>query len=117
MTIIRVRLCEYDRNRYGDEEPLPEELTVDVDELLDLPAGELEALDRDLNMPIAAFVDGLRTWSLNLAQLRRVAAWLALRQHGTTVAYEEFQPRLMRAEMVREAGRPPAGTSEGSSEG
>lgn len=115
MTTIRVRLCEHDRNRYGDEEPLPDELTVDVDALLDLPAGELEDLDRDLQMPVAAFADGLRTWSLNMAQLRRVAAWLALRQHGHSVPYGEFQPRLLRAEFVREAGHPPAGTSEGSS--
>jgi hypothetical protein len=117
MTVIRVRLCEQDRKTYGvDGDLLPDELTLDVDELLDLPAGELEALDRDLNMPIAAFIDGLRAWSLNMAQIRRVAAWLALRQHGRSVPYEEFQPRVLRGEFTRETDHPPAGTSEDSSE-
>ncbi|MGX4657106.1 hypothetical protein ACWCHM_26155 [Micromonospora sp. SCSIO 07396] len=116
MTIIRVRLCEADREQYGGGEPLPEELTVDVEQLLDLPASELEALDRDLTMPIAVFVDAMESWTLNVSQLRRVAAWLAVRNAGRTVPYAEFEPRLLRAEFSREAtSNPPAGPSEGSS--
>lgn len=118
MTIIRVRLCETDRKEYGvDGELLPEQLSVSVDELLDLPAGEVEQLDRDLGMPIALFVDAMQSWSLGVAQLRRVMAWLAVRQSGRTVAYGDFQPKILRARFTREAAdNPPAGPSGVSSE-
>lgn len=118
MTLIRVRLCAEDRKEYGgDAGPLPEELTLDVEALKDLTAGELEDVDRALGLPLAAFVQPLETWGLGPAQLRRVASWLAARQAGITIEFEEWQPRLLRAELTREASAvPPAGTSERSSE-
>lgn len=117
MTVIRVRLCDADRKQYGGDEELPEELTLDVDELLDLPAGELEAIDRELQMPIALFVDAMQARSFGMAQLRRVTAWLAVRREGRTVTYDDFQPKVLRATFTREAANPPAGPSEASSEG
>ncbi|OKI47309.1 hypothetical protein [Micromonospora sp. CB01531] len=118
MTIIRVRLCEADRKEYGiDGEPLPEEMTLDVEGLVDLRARELVALDRALGMPVKLFFEPLLTWSLNVAEVAQVAAFLAAHQAGSPVKFDDFDPRLGRAELVREASDAPlAGASERSSE-
>ncbi|MFE7868849.1 hypothetical protein ACFUYE_00655 [Micromonospora humida] len=119
MTTIRVRLCETDRVDYGtDGESLPEVLTVDLEALKDLTASELEGIDRALNTPLALFLEPLERWDLRTAQVGRVAAWLAIHQHGSGVSFDDFQPRLLRARFDREvqADNPPAGPSEYSSE-
>ena len=121
MTIIRVRLCELDRKEHGvDGELLPEELTVDLEALKDLPAGDLEAIDLAIGVPLVAFLRPLETGQLSSAQVRWVAAWLAVREAtGRTEAMKDFQPRLLRATFAREVDEqlPPAtGASETSSE-
>lgn len=118
MTIIRVRLCEADRKEYGiSGEPLPEEMTLDVEGLKDLRAKELVALDRALGLPVKLFIGPMQSMALDVAELAYVVAFLVVHQAGSLVPAAEFDPRLNRAEFAREAmGNPPDGTSEPSSE-
>jgi hypothetical protein len=117
MTIIRVRLCETDRKEYGvDGELLPEELTLDVEALKDLRAKELVALDLAIGTPVKLFLQPMQTWSLDAAQLCLTVAFLAVHLAGSPVQFADFDPRLGRAEFVREAiDGPPDGTSASSS--
>jgi len=118
VTIIRVRLCETDRKEYGvDGDPLPEEMTLDVEGLKDLRARELVALDRALGLPVKLFVGPMQSMALDVAEVAHVVAFLVVHQAGSPVKFTDFDPRLNRAEFVREAmDNPPGGTSEPSSE-
>lgn len=118
MTIIRVRLDDEDRKRYGgDGEPLPDELVLDTEKLKDLTAGELDALEREMDSALVGLLTVIEPRLSQLSMFRRAAAYLAVRQAGHQVTYDDFQPRLLRATFVQEEEqRPPAGPSESSSE-
>ncbi|MFG1776612.1 hypothetical protein ACGFIG_09305 [Micromonospora sp. NPDC049048] len=117
MTIIRVRLDDEDRKQYGAEEPLPEELVLDLEALKDMPAGDLDALERDMDLALIGLLGYLEPRLSPLMFARRAAVFLAARAAGCSTRYGEFQPRLLRATFVQEdAARPPAGPSGDSSE-
>lgn len=112
MAVVRIRLCDADRERYdvGD-------LELDVEALKDLTGEELEVLEREMSMPIAPFVEVFEAGPLSPAWVRRVAAWLAVRLAGGEQSWDEFTPKVLRGEFDRETiPGPPAGPSEGSSE-
>lgn len=115
MAVIKVRLCDLDREEYGG----PEELTVDVEALKDLRAGEHESIDGATNMALSMFIPLLEDGPLKIAHVGRLAAWLGLRNAGIDVDYKKFDPRLMRAtvERVGDDERPPAIGSSTSSSG
>lgn len=118
MTIVRVRLADEDRKQYGgDEGLLPAELVFDVEWLKDLPAGELDELEREMDLALASLLPQVEDKMPRAAFARRAVAFLAVRQAGNRVSYDDFQPRLLRAEFVQEdTGNPPAGPSGVSSE-
>lgn len=117
MTIIRVRLDGEDRKRYGGDEPLAEWLVLDTEQLKDMQAGELSDLEREMDVVLASVLPAIEPQLASPAIIRRVAAYLAVRQAGHTLAWDDFQPRLLRAEFVQEDdANPPAGPSEVSSE-
>lgn len=118
MTIIRVRLDADDCKRYGGEGgPLPDELVLDVEQIKDLPAGELDEVEREMDVALAAVVPQMEGSLPRASFVRRVVAYLAVRQAGGRPSWEDFQPRLLRAHFTQEEiPRPPAGPSEGSSE-
>lgn len=109
--MLRIRLCEADRERFA----APEELVLDVEAIKDLDAAELTEMDQALTMPVALFLPYFEGPLSDAAQVRRVAVWLALRLAGCDVAWDACTPKLLRAEFTQEA-RPPVGASEGSSE-
>jgi hypothetical protein len=118
MAVVRIRLCEADRRRWGGDEELPEELLLDTEALRDVEAGELIEWERETDLPLAMFVPSFEAGSLAPAQFRLVAIWLALRMAGHAVAWAGFAPRVFRAEFTHEVSAgPPAGPSELSSEG
>ncbi len=119
MTTIRVRLDDEDRKRYGDGDPLPEQLVFDTEKLKDLPFAELYELEREMDLAIASVTPLFEAPLSKQAIVRQVVAYLAVRQAGQKVTFEDFQPRLLRAEFVHEEAEagPPAGPSGGSSEG
>lgn len=113
MTLIRIRLGDTDRQRYE----VDEHLVLDVEALKDMGADELETLERTSGLPIAPFLPMLEGRLTEIAQPRRVAVWLALRQAGRDVPWEECTPQLLRAEFVQEFDTDPlVGPSESSSE-
>lgn len=117
MTIIRVRLDGEDRKRYGGDEPLPEQLVLDVEALKDLTAGELDEIEREMDLALAGLLKVIEPQLSSVSRFRRAVAYLALRQSGHKVSFDDFDPRLLRAEFVQEDdANPPAGPSEGSSE-
>lgn len=112
MTIIRVRLCDSDREQYG----VDADLTVDTETLKDLTADELVAIEEEMELPLAVFVEQFESGPLSVSRTRQVAAWLAVKQAGVDVRYGGFKPRLLRAVIEREATLPNGGASESSSE-
>ena len=118
MTIIRVALAEADRHRYGgDDGPLPAELVLDTEALKDLEAGELDEIERQTDMAFASLMPLLEPRLGKASFVRRAVAYLAVRQAGQRPVWDDFQPKLLRATFVQEdAGDPPAGPSEASSE-
>lgn len=117
MTIIRVQLDDEDRKRYGSDEPLPEDLAFDTEWLKDLPAGQLDTIERETGLYLAALlplVEGNRIEPISA--IRRAVAYLAVRQAGHHPQWENFQPRLLRATFTQEDdANPPDGPSESSS--
>lgn len=117
MTTILVRLDVEDRKRYGGDEPLPERLVFDVEWLKDLPAGELDEIERETDLILASLVPVVESQIPRPSVLRRAVAFLAVRQAGHHPTWVDFQPRLLRAEFAQEDdANPPAGPSEVSSE-
>ena len=117
MTAILVRLDVEDRKRYGGDEPLPERLVCDTEWLKDLPAGELDELERETDLVFASLVPVIEGQVPRASVIRRAVAWLAVRQAGHHPTWAEFQPRLLRAEFTQEDdANPPAGPSGVSSE-
>lgn len=92
----KLSLHEQDRDRYGGPEWLEfNDATID-----DAPADELERLESELLPHGVSLVQALAEWRHNLsARSVRVVLWLALRQSGVTVAYDEFTPKVMVARM------------------
>lgn len=114
MTTIRVQLCAEDRDRYevGD-------LTFDSELLKDMTADELVRFERESDVAVASILPLVEPTVSALAIARRACAFLALRQGGRDVRWDDFQPKLLRATFEQiEVARtdPPAGSSESSSE-
>ncbi|MFG3702380.1 hypothetical protein ACGF5C_31535 [Micromonospora sp. NPDC047620] len=118
MTIIRVCLDDTDRKQYGgDDGPLPAELVLDTEALKDMGAGDLDAVEREMDLAVAGLLTVIEPRLSGLSFARRAVAYLAVRMAGHAVSFAEFQPKLLRATFTQEdAGRPPAGPSEVSSE-
>lgn len=118
MTIIQVRLDDEDRKRYGGDEPLPEQLALDTEWLKDLPVGDLDEIERETNLFLVSLLGLLEQDGLPRSMsVRRGIAYLAVRQAGRRPGWDDFQPRLLRAEFAQEGEAvPPAGPSESSSE-
>ncbi len=98
MAVLRIRLCETDRDSYGG----PEWVVLDTDALLDLPASELEQIEMTIGSALApylAFVEraDARQARAMLARMRRVCVWLARRQAGLVDEWDKFDPRVLRA--------------------
>jgi hypothetical protein len=114
MTIIRVLLCAEDRDRYEVGE-----LLFDSEALKDMTADDLVKFERESDVAVASLLPLVDPNLSVLAVARRSAAFLALRQAGHSARWDEFQPKLLRAEFEQvEVTRtnPPAGSSESSSE-
>lgn len=113
MALIKIRLCNADREEYGG----PEELTVSVEALKDLRAAEHQAIDEAMGMALSMFIPLMEDGPLSIAHVGRIAAWLGLRNAGTEVTWDKFNPRLLRATIERHGDdtRPPAsGPSDAS---
>ncbi len=114
MTTIRVLLCAEDQDRYQVGE-----LLLDIERLKDMPADELVTFEQESDAALASLLPLIEPTVSKLAIARRAAAFLAVRQAGHDVRWDDFQPRLLRAEFEPlEVPRadPPAGSSEFSSE-
>jgi hypothetical protein len=114
MTTIRVLLCAEDRDRYKVGE-----LLFDSEKLKDMTAEDLVQFERDSDVAVASLLPLVDPRLSVVAIARRSAAFLALRQGGHDVRWDDFQPKLLRAEFEQvEAAHtdPPAGSSESSSE-
>lgn len=92
----KLSLHESDRERYGGPEWLEfTDATID-----DAPADELERIEAELLPHGVSLIQALAEWRHNLsARSVRVVLWLALQQSGVTVAYDEFVPKVMVAQM------------------
>lgn len=112
LSLLRIRLCEADRDTYG----CGEEITLDFEALKDLTADELEEIDQELEYAVAVLLPLIEQGS-ELTRMRRCAVWLALRQAGSPVDYAKCNPQILRTrfEMETQPG-PPDGPSEPSSE-
>jgi hypothetical protein len=110
---IRIHLGGADQQRFGVHG-----LALDLEALKDLEYEAYQAIEIDMKMPIALFLPVLEAGSLELAQVKRVAVFLALRQADNAIAWDDCTPRPGRTELEREAdpAGPPAGPSEHSSE-
>ncbi|MFE9192061.1 hypothetical protein ACFYL6_20895 [Micromonospora sp. NPDC007208] len=114
MTTIRVLLCAEDQTRYEVGE-----LLLDTEQLKDMRADELVKFEQESDAALASLLPLIEPTVSKLAIARRSAAFLAMRQSGYDVRWDEFQPKLLRAEFEQvEVPRadPPAGSSESSSE-
>lgn len=115
MTVIKIRLCNGDVAEYG----APEELTLDVESVKDMRASEQAAIDQEIGMALSMFVNLMEDGVVSVAHVGRVAGWLALRNAGINLPWNDFDPRLGRATITveRDEQRPPAGgPSQPSSE-
>ena len=109
----RIALCDEDRARFG----CGEQLTLDLEAVKDLDGDDLDEIDRAIRLPLAAFLPYLEDPVVKVAQVRRVAVWLALRLAGTSVDWEKCTPKLLRATFVWEAPSGPPDGPSGSSSG
>lgn len=108
MTTIKVDLCAGDKAEYGVGD---QDLSVDVESLKDMRASENSAIDQEIGMALSLFIPMLEEGVIQVAHCGRVTAWLALRNAGIDVKWNDFDPRLNRATFTveRDEQRPPAG--------
>lgn len=107
--VLRVRLCEADREEYGG----PEWLELDRDVLDDTRADELHEIEAEMDLSFSMlFVEEV---ALRTARARKAVAWLALRQAGILHPWNDFQPRVLRSEFRAGGDVPPV--SSPSSDG
>lgn len=91
----RFRLCQQDRDAYGDPPGMDGWVTFDPDQLAELPCTELEAIESATGFRVAAFwVPGQRV----SARGQRAALWIARRMAGLVDVFDEFDPRILLVE-------------------
>lgn len=88
--MLRLRMCDPDRERYGG----PEWLTFDNAKLRDTPCDELSAIEARTGIVLAEAVDNPAA-----AGAMRLWLWLALDQADVHVDWDEFTPRTLRVQV------------------
>jgi hypothetical protein len=91
----RFRLCQADRDAYGDPPGTDGWVTFDPDALAELPCSELEAIESASGFRIAAFWIASQRVS---ARGQRAALWIARRMAGLVDDFTTFDPRILLAE-------------------
>lgn len=89
MAKLELRLCDYDRERWGG----PEWLCYDHDAVLDTPADELDRWEQQIGVSLEVI---LREVGQDTARANRLVAWIAYQQAGITIPWAEFTPRTLR---------------------
>lgn len=121
--VLKIRLCDEDRDEYG----LPEWLELDRDLVDDMRADALHELEVEMDITIWQLFAVLATRS---ARCKRAVAWLAMQQAGSKVPWADFNPRILKARFAPggdadppddggtpSSGGPPAGGSPAGSTG
>lgn len=93
---IRLRMCEADRDAYGDP-PKAEDgwVTFDPEALAELPASKLEDVETTTGFRIAYFWMPSQRIS---ARGQRAALWIARMQAGAVDEWSSFDPRVLQVE-------------------
>jgi hypothetical protein len=111
--VLQIRLCDEDRAAYGG----PEWLVFDPERIRDLPVEELEEMEEASLISIGSMLDIVESTGdiPTTARFRRAAAWIALHCAGEEMPWGKFTPRILRAQVRRQAGPPDGGPSADSS--